>query len=499
MGNRHLKIVWLFTLAAILMLLVVQAFLIRKEYIYQMEQQTQEVRHIIDSCKIELRSLEDSEIKANNQFADANVLKMPSKMIQSVHVERVDSLMLDSLVSFVDSINQRGNDVKLSAVNGEKSLALQFNSAFNKSNTVVLKSTRFNMQGSDVTSSELIAAAKDWSVYSKRPFDLERFRSLVMQKGYEILAADTLTTEKFLWKSQVRLKGRGLKPFIDILTPYNAVQKKSVHIQIPVKVAEALEAMWQVLLLALLLSVLLLGAMFIQVKTILRQQKINTLKTNFTGTMIHELKRPVQALQTIVSVMEGEEEEQDRTLILNAARKELDNLSMYLQKLRDVNKEEQVIAGLNLSWYNFYDSLQFVINQFQQKGNKPIEVSLKSPGQVMIVADKLALEGVLTNIFENSIKFCDKEVVCLDIDVSFNKSGLNVSIQDNGIGISPNDLNMVTQPFFRSSNPIVRTLPGIGLGLNYVRMIIEAHNGKLTISSNQLGTIVAFKLPQESK
>ena len=108
------------------------------------------------------------------------------------------------------------------------------------------------------------------------------------------------------------------------------------------------------------------------------------------------------------------------------------------------------------------------------------------PDMPDLTADPVHVANVLSNLIENAIKYSGEEVN-IDIVVLWNQQGVGLTVSDNGFGIAPDERRKVFEKFYRS---------GIGLGLSYVRQIVEAHHGSVSLRSELgEGTRITINLP----
>ena len=112
------------------------------------------------------------------------------------------------------------------------------------------------------------------------------------------------------------------------------------------------------------------------------------------------------------------------------------------------------------------------------------------------MADPVHIANCLSNLIENAVKYSGSEV-CISIVVSLENNRLHLEIKDNGIGIPPQEQNRVFEKFYRAQNIPDANLPGIGLGLSYVKLMVEAHNGSIHLQSQPgKGTTFTIEIPQ---
>ena len=114
----------------------------------------------------------------------------------------------------------------------------------------------------------------------------------------------------------------------------------------------------------------------------------------------------------------------------------------------------------------------------------------------LVIADPVHIANIISNLIENAIKYSGKEV---RIDLSCIQKGhtLTIQITDNGIGIPPAEQSKVFDKFYRGNHIPDRNIPGIGLGLSYVKLLTEAHHGYVSLTSQPgKGTTFSIVLPQ---
>lgn len=329
------------------------------------------------------------------------------------------------------------------------------------------------------------------------PFSIQEMDSIVqLRTGSRPVTIDTisLSGDSLMWKPQIKKKLSVFNPSVTVTIPYNILKKKAVSIPISLIPAKIIKTMMLQIGISILLILILVVCLILQIKTISRQQRINKIRQNFVNTTIHELKRPIQTLKTIVSYIQQSSPEEMK--ILNEARAETDNLSAYLQKLREVNQAETITGSLHYSFFNLTELINECAEKIKKGAKKNIHIeSYFERTSISIAADKTSMQNVIINLLENSIKY-SRDNVSIDISVKQDDNHTFISISDNGIGIPALEQHHIFEPFYRSKSPYVNSQPGMGLGLSYVKMVVEAHHGDIEITSKtNSGTIVTIKIP----
>lgn len=134
----------------------------------------------------------------------------------------------------------------------------------------------------------------------------------------------------------------------------------------------------------------------------------------------------------------------------------------------------------------------FNFNQAQGGGQIQVHHQVE---QAIIYADPVHLTNVLFNLVDNAVKYC-KLSPSIQMSVQPEKEGYRIEIQDNGIGIRKEDQKLIFDKFYRVPTGNIHDVKGFGLGLYYVKLIVEAHLGKIEVRSNQdIGTTFSIWLP----
>lgn len=334
------------------------------------------------------------------------------------------------------------------------------------------------------------------------PFTLQRFDSVLALKLGRLPFKTKLATRQdtlFQWNEKVERLGSALLPAVRVVYPYNPLKRELVEINVHLLPHTFLLRMGWQLLGSLFLIFLLAVCLLFQIKTILKQRRVDELRKSFVNTMIHELKRPVQALKMCIAFFNNKTMRTDEQVMDEVVRdsiSELDNLSAYLQKLRDMTRADDKQTQLSFSTFDLKPMVEKLMRLQHSCENKQISFEPHFSDNLLVTADPVHIANIISNLIENAVKYSEKSVH-ITIDCTLDHHQLIVKVSDNGIGISALEQDRVFDKFYRSSNLPDCAIPGIGLGLSYVKLLVEAHHGTIALSS-QLGrgTTVEFILPQ---
>ncbi len=239
--------------------------------------------------------------------------------------------------------------------------------------------------------------------------------------------------------------------------------------------------------------------------------RANESKSEFVGFVAHELKTPMTSMkgftELLMSGVAGEMNDNQMNF-LKTIRSNIDRMNTLVSDLRDVTQLETKNMRMELSAVDFRnvltETLRPLTRQIEDKGQTLI---MQMPDDMPhILADQNRLIQVMTNLVSNAHKYTPQDGDILmtakklehNLDAKGRDRGpaLHISVKDNGIGMSEEDLSRLFTPYFRSENPLTREQPGTGLGLTITRGIIQQHGGNIWVESElNKGTTFHFTVP----
>ena len=221
---------------------------------------------------------------------------------------------------------------------------------------------------------------------------------------------------------------------------------------------------------------------------IIRQKRLSEVKTDFINNMTHELKTPISTISLSSEMLmrmdlndENQEKIRKYASIIFKENKRLENQVERVLNVAKLDKEQVV---LDKEPFNVHELLaevkdNFEFNQTEIGG----VISLDYSADVFqIQADPVHLTNVVYNLLDNAIKYCEGKAI-IDIHTRNERNGLLIEVSDNGIGIKKENFKLIFDKFYRVPTGNVHDVKGFGLGLFYVKLIIEAHHGKIDVKS----------------
>jgi two-component system phosphate regulon sensor histidine kinase PhoR len=241
------------------------------------------------------------------------------------------------------------------------------------------------------------------------------------------------------------------------------------------------------LIFAALFTSIIIAAFVLTIRTMLSQKKLSEIKSDFINNMTHEFKTPIATIQLASDALNNEKvisneeqiryysgiiKEENRRMnkqvekILQAAQLERDEINLQLKKI-DVH---QIIAKV----------AEHTKLQMEEIG-AAFETQLQAQSTI-ILADEVHFTNIMYNLVDNAIKY-SKENPRIRIATKNTGNQIEIKVADNGIGMDKETVGHIFEKFFRAHTGNIHNVKGFGLGLTYVKNIVQAHRGKVEVSS----------------
>jgi two-component system phosphate regulon sensor histidine kinase PhoR len=290
-----------------------------------------------------------------------------------------------------------------------------------------------------------------------------------------------VTSEKLSWKTDGH--------YFTVIFPN--VVARSVN-----PVAELLSP-WIYVLIIVVLVIFFFGY---TVNILFRQKRLSEIKNDFINNMTHELKTPISTIGLSSEMILRNDFTEDSEKLKRYASiifKENKRLETQVERVLNVAKLDQEKVVLKKEQMNLHELIEeakesFDFNQLEKGGQLTLHLEAT---HFLLHADQVHLTNVIYNLLDNAVKYCtvtpDIHVFTKDV-----KKGIQLEFQDNGIGIKREDIKLIFDKFYRVPTGNLHDVKGFGLGLFYVKLIVEAHGGKIDVRSKPgEGTTFLIWLP----
>lgn len=232
---------------------------------------------------------------------------------------------------------------------------------------------------------------------------------------------------------------------------------------------------------------LILGFSFwFLIRTLLRQKTLEDMKSDFTNNITHELKTPIAvayAANDALLNFNQAEEKTKRDQYLRISQEQLQRLSSLVEQILSMSMERRKTFRLHPEEVNLKELIVSLVEQHQLKADKPVQITLEiEPEALTIVVDRTHFSNIISNLIDNAVKY-SKERADITIRCRQTEQTVTISIADRGIGIPLDKQKHIFDKFYRVPTGNLHNVKGYGLGLFYVRSMVEKHGGTITVKS----------------
>ncbi|MCO6501203.1 MAG: HAMP domain-containing histidine kinase [Vicingus serpentipes] len=240
------------------------------------------------------------------------------------------------------------------------------------------------------------------------------------------------------------------------------------------------------------------------INVILKQKRLSEIKNDFINNITHEFKTPISTISLSAEVLLSPNIAEDTARLKNYAKiiqeenNRLKNQVDKVLKLATVDKDKLKLENENIDLHELITSSvkSFGLIMKQLEGSIVTKLSAKD---FQFIGDKIHITNTLHNLIDNAIKYSSEQPKIV-IETSSHNGWIEISVKDNGIGISKEGQKHIFDKFYREPTGNVHDIKGFGLGLNYVKTIVEAYQGKVKlVTKENEGSTFVIKLPLINK
>lgn len=253
----------------------------------------------------------------------------------------------------------------------------------------------------------------------------------------------------------------------------------------------------KLLLPSFALSALLLIVFIATLWIISKQKKLSEIRNDFIHNMTHELKTPVSSISIASQMLNDNSLTKSPAMLThigNVISEETKRLSQQIEKVLQISLLENGSTALNQKEIDLNELALNVAANFALKveakgGNIETELEAEDP---YIYADEVHFTNILYNLMDNALKY-SKEALLLKVRTWNERGNVNISIEDNGIGIAKENQKLIFEKFYRVPTGSLHNVKGFGLGLAYVHKVVSDHGGTIKVKS-ELGKGTKFTI-----
>ncbi len=260
-----------------------------------------------------------------------------------------------------------------------------------------------------------------------------------------------------------------------------------LYVYFPGQHAEQIKATYDFVLPSLLLTLIIISIFVFTLQIILRQKKLSQIKNDFINNMTHELKTPISTISLASQMLKDNSLVHSPSTIDHISGVILDEskrLSSQVEKVLQMAVFNEGKLKLKFTEIDLNQIVAQAASNFEIRvtnSNGTLETNISADNGI-IHGDEVHITNVIFNLLDNAEKY-SKEIPKIEISTENKSNWVIVQIKDYGIGISKENLNQIFERFYRIPTGNVHNVKGFGLGLSYVKRIVDEHHGKIKVES----------------
>ncbi|HCL39001.1 MAG TPA: hybrid sensor histidine kinase/response regulator [Marinobacter hydrocarbonoclasticus] len=217
--------------------------------------------------------------------------------------------------------------------------------------------------------------------------------------------------------------------------------------------------------------------------------RANHAKNQFLANVSHELRIPLQSVLGYANLLTDTPLDQEQREYVNTLLNASESLSSIINDLLDISSMEAGKLELEAIPFDLRETLNDLIHMLGSRAREKglaLEVRVDENLPWALTGDPVRIRQVLLNLLSNAIKFTDSGHVLISIEILGRKEGkvrLRLAVEDTGVGINPEDIPLVYEPYVQLGQRFQRQLPGAGLGLTICRQLVDLMGGSMDLES----------------
>jgi two-component system, OmpR family, phosphate regulon sensor histidine kinase PhoR len=270
-------------------------------------------------------------------------------------------------------------------------------------------------------------------------------------------------------------------------TMYAPPAFENLYIIIPDFRTQVWESLAWMIVGSVLFTLIVMAAFYLTIKTILNQGKLNKIKSDFINNMTHEFKTPLATISLAIDALRNEKVKSDadkQQYFSGVIKEENKKMNRHVETILQAALMDRQELKLKLVPVHAHETIRQVVEHFAlQLEEKKAEIILQLNAKNDLVnADEIHFNNLLNNLVDNAIKYSNDH---LKIKITTHSSAkyLVIQIEDNGIGMNKETVKRIFEKFYRAHTGNLHNVKGFGLGMSYVKTVIDGHKAKIKVES----------------
>jgi two-component system phosphate regulon sensor histidine kinase PhoR len=263
---------------------------------------------------------------------------------------------------------------------------------------------------------------------------------------------------------------------------------------------ELYQSLTWIIMSAVLFTIIILAAFYLTVRTLLTQKKLSEIKSDFINNMTHEFKTPLATISLAVDALKNEKVQHDKEKMQyfsGIIKEENKRMNKHVETILQAALMDKQELKLNLKPLHAHSVISGVVDNFrlqlEDKRGK-IELTLNAK-EDLINADEVHFTNLVSNLIDNAIKY-SKEELQIRVYTHCTHKHFIFRVEDNGIGMSKESVKRIFEKFYRAHTGNIHNVKGFGLGMSYVKTVVDAHRGRIKVDSTLgKGSVFTVEVP----
>lgn len=442
----------------------------------------------------------------NNSKEIEKYFYMPSSVASSLFTPDEMAILLQEKERYLEYISQQDNlaQGRNYAIDRKAYIVEEYNVSKDVAETIVKANMKIELV--EVVMSQLLMEGTQYILsrldtsqvkrelttqFANRGID-QRYELGIVDENDSLIEVGKLTNPEELKRNGIQAE---LFPS-DLLGTDNFI-----IIDFPNKNSYLLQQIWLPLMSSLLFLIIIIMCFVYAIKVIIEQKKLSEIKNDFINNMTHEFKTPLATVNLAVEALQDPElVNQDffRKRYMGIIKDENQRLGAQVEKVLQAASLDKNEFKLKIEQINIIDLIKRAQAHFEllvEKRGGSMNVNMEIE-KSYIEADSFHLSNVINNLLDNANKYA-KGAPRIQIDAKDTENQIIISVKDSGIGMAKETLKRIFDKFYRVPTGNIHDVKGFGLGLAYVKTMIEAHKGTITVESElEKGSNFTIYLPR---
>ncbi len=277
-------------------------------------------------------------------------------------------------------------------------------------------------------------------------------------------------------------------PYKINLSPDNVfIKPQYLSVYFPNKNSYLLSSMWLLLMVSITFMLALIFSFYYTISTIFKQKKLSEIKNDFISNMTHEFKTPISTISLACEVLSDKSVEKSPERVGNYVKMigdENKRLSLLVENILQTAILDKGQFKLKIQPIDIHTLIEQTITNIKlQVENKEGKITTQLDAEKAVVhADRVHVTNIIFNLIDNALKYTYNSPH-INIRTRSNADGIYISVRDNGIGISKENQKRIFDTMYRVPTGNIHNVKGFGLGLSYVKAVVEKHGGSISVES----------------